>query len=248
MEATAVWRHVVNFCYPGVCACCDAIAGDGATLCAECDKQLGDMESSPACERCALPIGQSGDPCPHCEGKGVYPLEKIVRLGVFDDPIKHIIHQAKYHRRWPLAEFLADRLLEQERVKGLLTHTDVLVPVPLHAWRHIKRGYNQADVIARRLAKRCMLDLAHPVVRLRNTETQTHLHSHAKREENIRDAFGLVDGKKIRGKHVVIVDDVMTTGATLKEVARTVRDGQPASICAIVVAIADPKRRGFEQI
>lgn len=195
-----------------------------------------------------MPLAQHGDPCPHCNGKGVYPLEKIIRLGIFEDPLKHLIHQAKYHRRWPLAEFLADRLLEQERVKGLLTETDVLIPVPLHAWRHIKRGYNQADVIARRLKLHTKIPVAHPVVRLRNTETQTHLHSQEKREENIRDAFGLVNAKPIRGKHVVIIDDVTTTGATLKEVARTVRDGEPASICAIVVAIADPKRRGFEQI
>ena len=206
------------------------------------------MEIAAACERCAKPLAQAGDPCPHCSGRGLYPLERIVRLGIFDDPIKHLIHQAKYHRRWPLAEFLADRLLEQERVKALLTETDVLVPVPLHAWRHISRGYNQADVMARRLAWCCRLKLASPVVRLRNTETQTHLHSLEKREENIRDAFGLIDAKPVRGKHVVIIDDVVTTGATLKEVARTVRDGEPASICAIVVAVADPRRRGFEQI
>ena len=248
MQTPALLRHVVNFCYPGVCACCDAIAGDGATLCPECTKHLHEMESAAACERCAMPVARDGDPCPHCEGKGVYPLEKIVRLGVFDDPIRHIIHQAKYHRRWPLAEFLAERLFEQERVIGLLQQSDVLVPVPLHTWRHIKRGYNQADVIARRLAKRGKLKTAYPVDRLRPTETQTHLHSQEKREENIRDAFGLVDERSISGKHVVIIDDVMTTGATLKEVARVIRDGKAASICAIVVAIADPKRRGFEQI
>jgi len=248
VQAKALLRHVVNFCYPGVCACCDAIAGDGATLCPACAEQLAALEIAPACDRCAMPLAQHGDPCPHCNGKGLYPLEKIIRLGIFEDPLKHLIHQAKYHRRWPLAEFLADRLLEQERVKGLLTETEVLVPVPLHAWRHIKRGYNQADVIARRLAKRCKLRVGYPVARLRNTETQTHLHSQEKREENIRDAFGLVNAKPIRGKHVVIIDDVTTTGATLKELARVVRDGEPASLCAIVVAIADPKRRGFEQI
>src|SRR3982751_156282 len=65
-----------------------------------------------------------------CEGKGVRPLEAILRLGVFDDPIKHLIHQIKYHRGWPLAEFLADRLLDQERVTRLVAETAALVPAP----------------------------------------------------------------------------------------------------------------------
>lgn len=195
-----------------------------------------------------MPLAELDAPCPYCDDKGVRPLERIVRLGVFNDPLKHLVHQAKYHHRWPLAEFLAERLSEQERVKGLLTETDVLVAVPLHASRHVKRGYNQAEVLTRWLGSLNRLKVVKPAVRVRNTETQTHIHSQAKREENLRDAFGLVNLKCIRGKHVVLVDDVMTTGATLKSFARCLKDADPASLSAIVIAIADPKRRGFEVI
>lgn len=195
-----------------------------------------------------MPLAELDAPCPYCDDKGIHPFDRILRLGVFEDPLKHLVHQVKYHHRWPLAEFLAERLSQQERVKGVLTETDVLVAVPLHVLRHVKRGYNQAELLAKRLAKLNRLKVAKPAMRLRNTETQTHLHSHARREANLRDAFGLTNPKCIRDKHVVIVDDVMTTGATLKSFARCLKDANPASLSAIVVAIADPKRRGFEVI
>jgi ComF family protein len=238
----------MDFCYPGACAICPAHAAGRAALCDACMIELQLLERAPACDRCAMPLAERDAPCPYCDAKGIHPFERILRLGVFEDPLKHLIHQAKYHHRWPLAEFLAERLSEQDLVNGLLRQTDVLVAVPLHVLRHVKRGYNQAEVLARRLASLNKLKLVKPAVRLRNTETQTHIHSQAKREENLRDAFGLVNPKRIRGKHVVLIDDVMTTGATLKSFARCLKEAQPASLSAIVIAIADPKRRGFEVI
>jgi ComF family protein len=180
-------------------------------------------------------------------GEGVRPFERMVRLGTFTDPIKHLVHQMKYHRRWSLAEFFADRLIDQERVKGLLTETDVIIPVPLYPLRQMLRGYNQAEEIARRLAKRCGFKFSKAAIRLKNTETQTHL-SQAARAENLRNAFAVTKQRAIRGKHVVLVDDVTTTGATLVSLAKELLNAEPASLSAITIAIADPKGRGFEQI
>ena len=193
-----------------------------------------------------MPLADPEDPCPYCLGKGMRPFDRIARLGVFRDPIKHLIHRLKYHRRWPLAEYCAGRLREREPVKQLLADADCLVPVPLHRLRQISRGYNQADVLARALASR-PLRVVRPLVRLRHTETQTHLHSRAHREANLRDVFGLIDPAAVRGKRVVVVDDVLTTGATLRAVGRALRPARPASLCAIVIAIADPKGSDFQR-
>ena len=212
--------------------------------------KLDAMADAPACDCCAMPVATHGAPCPHCLGKGVSHFERVIRLGIFDDPIKHLIHQMKYHKGWILGEFLAERLFTTERAKGLLTETDVLVPVPLHFIRHVTRGYNQADIIARRLGRLSRTPVAHALRRTRDTETQTHLASHDKRVENVRGAFALrrAAAKQIRGRHVIVVDDVMTSGSTLSEVARTLKHAEPASLCAAVLAIADRRGRGFEVI
>jgi ComF family protein len=243
--------QVVDFCYPGRCAVCDEGVDGAAMLCPACDDELRKLESAAGCTWCGRPIPEVGAPCPHCLGDGIAHYDRVLRLGVFADPLKHLIHQMKYHRRWGLAEDLADRLYAQERVKGILSESDVIVPVPLHRLRQVGRGYNQADVMATRLARlarRCGIKVARPVVRLRHTESQTTLTSAQAREENLRDAFGLVNPKGVSGRHVVVADDVMTTGATLRAVARALRPAKPASLTALVIAVADPKGQDFQKI
>ncbi len=243
-----LFRDVVDLLYPTTCAACEIFVDDAGPLCVDCLAKLQKQEGEAACRYCAMPLAQHGDPCPYCEGKGEPNFERIVRLGIYADPIRHLIYRMKYHGRWSLGEFLAERLLLQEPVKELLHETDVLLPVPLHRLRQISRGYNQADVVARRLKKRTDVPIVRPVIRIRNTAAQIRVGSRTKREENLRQAFGLVDGKSIEGRHVVLIDDIMTTGATLQSVARTIKPAKPASISAIVLAIADPKSREFEVI
>ena len=204
------------------------------------------LEDSPACPRCAAPLAEEGAPCPWCLGKGLHPFQRIVRLGVFHDPLKDLIHKMKYNRQWPVGELLAHRLWEHEPAQALLKCADRIVPVPLYRWRQVERGYNQAEVIARRLVQLSGNSLAQPAVRLRNTPTQTEFHSRAKRVENLRDAFGLTRPQDIFARHVVVVDDVMTTGATLQSLGRVLRQAAPASLSAIVLAIADPRGRDFQ--
>jgi ComF family protein len=251
MRLSAPLRHLLDFCYPRSCAVCERPGQSDLEICSECLEELRKLEFGAACEFCALPVAETGALCPHCQGKGVHPFATIVRLGVFKDPIRHLIHQIKYHGRWTLAEFLAERLLAQEPVKGLLTQTDLLIPVPLHPWRQMSRGYNQAEIVARRLKKLCKPHgprFCDAMVRLKNTETQTHLHSREDRHENLRDAFGLLKPRAVRGKHVVLIDDVMTTGATLYWAARAIKEAEPASISAIVISVADPRGMDFEAI
>jgi ComF family protein len=243
-------HDLIDFCYPGRCANCEGDCDSDAMLCPACEEAWDEANLGYACERCARPAGGPGEACPHCFGQGLRPFERVARLGLFRDPLKHLIHHIKYHRRWTSAERLAERMLCVDSVRSVLADADCLVAVPLHPLRQLARGYNQAEVVAKHLKARAgfRLKLARPAIRLRNTETQTHLHSRAQRLRNLRNAFGLVDGASIRGRRVVLIDDVMTTGATLQSLARCLRNAKPAKMSAIVLAVADPKGSDFQAI
>lgn len=242
-----VGRGVMDVCYPSGCAACGKVQEPVEFLCDGCEAKLSELERAGACYGCGMPL-PAGSACPRCRGKGLFPFEQVLRLGVFDGPLRDLIHRMKYHRQWSIAEVLARRLLRHGLVEMTLMDEVAIVPVPLYGWRHVERGFNQAEVLAAELARQAGRPMVRPLVRVRPTETQTRIHSRQARAQNVRGAFALVDDKSIRGRAVVLVDDVMTTGATLREAGRTLREGGPGELSAIVLAVADPKRRGFTSI
>ncbi|MGD0462593.1 MAG: phosphoribosyltransferase family protein [Tepidisphaeraceae bacterium] len=242
-----LFQDVANFIYPPCCVCCRSATNDSA-FCCKCGEALSELAAAPACDRCGAPL-PLGSACPRCAGAGIHPFGKIVALGPFRDPLRKIIHGMKYHYRWSVAEILADQMLAQERIGQVLDETEVLVPIPLHWSRQIWRGYNQADCLARRLAHhRGSLRVGYPIVRLKNTASQTMVRSIADRDANLSHAFGLVDSKSIRHKRITLVDDVVTTGSTLKAAARAMAQAAPATINVLVLAVADPRRRDFQAV
>ncbi len=222
-------------------------AGGDSSFCPDCSSRLSDLTSANFCDRCARPLGPAAA-CPYCEGKGIFPFQSIAALGIYRNPLRRLIHQIKYHSRWPLAEILAQRLTQQKRVQNLLKQTDVLIPIPLHWSRHIGRGYNQARAVAARLSHLSRIPLSPAIIRLKNTPMQTAIRSGADRIANVRNAFALIRPRAIRSQRVTLIDDVMTSASTLKSAASSLRDAEPATIHAIVLAVADPRRRDFQTV
>jgi ComF family protein len=243
-----VVHEVLEFCYPSTCALCSALDAEGG-VCASCAAGLDRLAARGQCAACARPLpGGDASPCPYCKGKGMYPFQQMASLGVFEDPLKELIHVMKYQRRWTLGEQLAERLATLDPVRRVVAASDVIVPVPLWRWRQVGRGYNQSAVIARSLGAALGKPVVECVVRVRNTPSQVELKARDKRVENVRGAFRLKSDKRVRGRRVCVVDDVTTTGATLKEVGRVLAGAGPCGLNAVVLAVADPKGRGFEAI
>ena len=244
MRLPPLLSDVFEFCFAAQCAACEAPAL-GNFLCSACNAGLNELAEAASCERCAMPLPMRDAPCPHCRGKGVAHYETIVALGRFTEPLKGLIHRMKYRRQWPIAYHLADRLRRKNRAVEEIGLAERIIPVPLHPIRYFQRGYNQAELIAQRVGRD---RLSRPVRRRRNTPTQTQLHSHEKRLENLRDAFKLADPDSVAGRRVLVIDDVMTSGATLQSLARTLISARPKSLHAMVLGIADPAGRQFESI
>jgi len=237
----------IDFCFPPTCRVCDARA-QRWPLCEDCHTAMLELERGDYCTLCALPVAERGAPCPYCLGEGLFPFDRVLRLANYQEPIKPLVVAMKFHHAWPIGEFFAGRLFAQQAIRDLLSTADLIVPVPLHPRRQVARGYNQAEVIARRLGKFGRVPVRQVAARLADTHAQSLTQSKSLRIENLRHAFGLLYPKQVAGRNVILLDDVRTTAATLQSLGRCIRSGKPARLSAIVVATADPRHSNFEEI
>ena len=237
------WGDLASFAFPSDCPSCgQTLVAPARSVCLTCQEQIVTAAHAPSCAACAAPLPDAEGPCGRCRGKGMRPFAAIAKLTPFDTPAtRELIHAVKYGHRWPLVEWLADELGHSPRARAILADADVLVPVPLHWRRQFGRGFNQAELLARALARRRGIAVINAVARTRFTTSQTAFASRAKRRRNLRLAFRLRHASLLEGRRVVLIDDVMTSGATLDAMARAIRAGcRPASLSAIVIAAANP--------
>jgi ComF family protein len=238
-------RDLAGLALPAECQVCGLPAGELRWVCLGCLDALQKLEQAPACPQCAFPLVLAGDPCPRCHGRGLPFITQIARLAVFQTPLRELILRMKYRQRWGLCRDLADRLLAREDVRCLLVAADVVVPVPLHWRRSFSRGFNQSELLAVHLTRNTNRHVVDAIRRRRHTPSQTLLRGIAARRRNVRDAFELHRPLAVAGRRVLLVDDVMTSGETLREAARALRSASPSRIDAIVLAVADPKGHDF---
>lgn len=243
--------------WPTLCAACDATIDPGQILCPACQASLDDIAIVGRCQRCTSPLPDEAGPCGRCQGKGIRPLGRVACLGHHRDTLRDLVHGLKYRHRWAIADHVANRLVQRKDVLALLDRADVIVPVAMHPWRQVIRGFNQAELLAQSLVRARATDNRPAIARTTSTPTptpvvralrrvkwtasQTSQHSLAARARNVRDAFELVDEQAVNGRSVLLVDDVMTSGSTLRVCARALRHAKPAEINAIVLAAADPR-------
>lgn len=192
---------------------------------------------APFCRVCGEPFDAAPDAvirCTNCAGRSWW-LEEARAAYRADGFVRDRIHDFKYHRQFHLLPLLAGWLEEGFEAHFAGRPWDALVPVPLHPARRAERGFNQAEELARRLARRRGLRVWQPLARLRRTETQANLRR-SERLRNQNGAFGAKSGFDASGMRLLIIDDVFTTGATVNACARVLAKGGAACICALTVA------------
>ncbi len=211
--------------YPSRCLLCGG-AGDNARdidLCPACRKEL--PHNSHYCYRCALPLPSSvpaGSLCGACLQRRL-PFERTIAPLIYQHPVADLIAGLKFHARLQYGRMLSTLLLEQILDSTPTEMPQLLIPVPLHRKRLRERGYNQAVELARPLGRQLdiPIDLS-SCRRIRATSSQSALHI-KERRSNVRGAFEL--SKEIAADHVALLDDVVTTGNTVAELARVLRRG-----------------------
>jgi competence protein ComFC len=235
--ARDVARTFVSLCYPPHCESCEADTAPGVYLCEPCSALMCHVKP-PFCQRCSRMFdGAVTDEftCDNCSGRDVH-YECAVAAYVSGGVVREIIHSFKYdrqlHLRAPLGEWIAETL-DDPRIT--IHPYDAFVPVPLHHVRYREREFNQADELAKRLAKRAGKPVWRALRRTRYTTTQTRL-SREERMENLHGAFRVRHTPRVQGRHLLLVDDVFTTGSTVEECSRVLLRAGAASVRVITVA------------
>jgi ComF family protein len=212
-------------------------------LCFSCSRKLEPYEDS-VCMVCKNQFKRADSKRIEYEYNKKFLQKKYISaftsLYVFerDKEIQHLIHSLKYNKRFKAGLFLG-------REAGLnLKHIsdwniDLIIPVPLHRLKQIQRGYNQSYYIALGLSRVTDIDLNRKAIRRKkNTLSQTKMNL-LEREDNIKEAFILNNRKLMKDKNILLVDDVITTGSTLNECARILKEGGAREVYALSAAIAD---------
>ena len=232
---------LLDFVYPQTCPICrNHLKREEKDLCDDCWKALA-LVPSPYCPYCKVFLENEGEIADHhcaCLSKPEERRILAVRsLGTFDDHYQKLVHRLKYEKKIHLGRRLAQKLGESVSEEKEFAGCDMVIPVPLHRARERERGFNQSEVLAEGISRVIGISLAKDILkRKRNTKDQTYLNAQ-QRAENVRGAFVVTQPENIDGKSVILVDDVMTTGATLNECARMLLEAGATRVFAATLAV-----------
>ena len=221
-------RQAARVVFAPRCLLCGEIGSHGRDLCLACTKAL--PWNACACLRCALPLPHPAT-CGACLQRPP-PMTETHAVFVYGFPLDRLVPRLKFHN-----DLAAGRLLSELMAQTLsaVARPEALLPIPLHATRLGRRGYDQALELARPLARALRIPvLTRTMLRTRATAPQSELDARV-RQRNLRRAFSIQAGTGLPD-HVALVDDVMTTGATLREAAKALRRAGVARVDAWVCA------------
>jgi competence protein ComFC len=239
--ATLTLQGINQLLWPPVCVNCgESICDTDKNLCQDCWEQLHSCTGDEYCPRCGKDTSRYAlvnGTCPDCQGKEFH-FDRIARAGFYKvgEALQKMIVAFKNGRTeldLTLA-FLANSALQ---ASNFYKDIEIFVPVPLHWTRRLRRGYNQSLVLAKKL-NHSKARISTELVRIRRTKSQPTMASPAARARNVAGAFAVRYGHKFAGRKICLIDDIKTTGATLNECAKTMKEAGAAKVYALVLAVA----------
>ena len=235
----AAGQRLLHWLLPNTCYSCkrDLPCGQSGPLCTECQEQV--KEVGPLyCQRCGKPLPDGGAHCYQCRGSKAREFKcKIIRSAVvFGPQVRAVIHAWKYSGQTHWTAYLTALMRGSWPKYEELAQAQVLIPVPLHSKKFKKRGYNQSALLARELGRLQGLPVEEQaLIRSRNTPSQTQF-GRAGRLQNMSGAFACVNPASVKGKIILLIDDVATTGATFEGCAQALKEAGAKKVMAYTLA------------
>ena len=234
------WRAVADTLYPRYCLICSAsinsISYEGA--CGACLEKIS-VNNSPLCNKCGFPLANVNKAgvtsCGKCRDK-LYHFDRALSVSEYSGITKKCIQLFKYRRKLKIGENLARIMLDFLKAHCSIEEIDLVTAVPLHRTKFKERGFNQAELFADFIRLNLNLPASfNNLKRVRNTISQYQLPLE-KRQSNIKDAFACDDSSFFANKSVLIVDDIFTTGATLNECSRVLKNAGAKKVITLTMA------------
>ncbi|MBS3920764.1 MAG: ComF family protein [Deltaproteobacteria bacterium] len=233
-------ERVLQFLLPSQCHCCERFLEEGQKrICPDCLSKIRWIEP-PLCTLCGTPFLSrriENHPCGACLTRRKY-FTMARAVGYYEGPLREAIHRWKYEEKSYLTSFFGEKLAEGFRRYWGPGSFDLLVPVPLHSKRLRERGFNQALLLAKELSQRTRIPYSKRLLQKRiSTPPQVHL-SGRKREKGVKGSFHIQRDEAIKGKTILLVDDVYTTGATVNECSKVLLKAGAERVDVLTVAHA----------
>lgn len=233
----SIFSAALDMLFPPRCAACGRLLSGGTPmrLCPACAARL-EYVPDRACKICARPLRQDALLCDDCEEQR--PAFRMhISCCIYDDMVRDLMLSFKFHHRPELHRLFADMLIERIRSIPGFPQPDCVVCVPMSADSLQKRGYNQSELIARRVARQLGWHFQTDALqKARDTQTQSTVQKY-QRAENVRGAYAVAPGISFAGQRVLVVDDVYTTGSTMNELAGLLLYRGAAEVIAATAAI-----------
>ena len=226
---------ILKLLWPEICPFCGKVYRKG--ICPACKTKLEKLSiSQPCCMKCGKPIErQEQEYCHDCENTKHY-FDRGKALWIHKPPVSHSIYQFKYHNQRAFGKYYADELSKRFETVICEWNPDLIIPIPLHFQRKIKRGYNQSFIIAKELGKIIHIPVNEKILkRIRYTNPQKKL-DHSRRRRNLYNAFAVAD-IPVGIKKVLLIDDIYTTGNTINESARKLKEAGVEKVFFLTVSI-----------
>jgi len=213
-----MFGKLLSVAFPQVCVVCNKPVPQNRYVCEGCEQGLHYIGRNSGCKTCFSPVIPGDIHCGRCILRPP-KYDRLISCVVYKDAVRTTIHRYKFRNRPDLHTSFSAMLIQRLEETGC-TDFDVVVPIPLSKERYAERGYNQAGLIAKDIAAHFRVLYNKEVLfRKRHTGRQSEL-SYQYREANVRGAFAINKTDCLKDKHVLLIDDIFTTGATMREAAR----------------------------
>lgn len=214
-------EKIINIIYPNKCPLCGKVLEFDELVCKKCESELKYIRE-PICKKCGKQLlEEEKEYCEDCK-KRIHYFDSGIGVFAYTGSIKNAIYEFKYKDMKVYGKFFGMKMAEY--AKGYINHwkADVIVPVPVSKKKYLKRGYNQAEILAKELSKNCNIPMDATVLyRIKDTRPQKEM-TRESRKKNLENAF-IISGNVVKYKKVILVDDIYTTGSTIDECAKALK-------------------------